>query len=582
MSFAAESQRETPGDFIDHDLDRLQRDMYCVFGRQGTISNADNTNMKVSIDTQLMSDDSSSTSTEEPPFVQIDMDIASEPIQHTTMEPTIYRHQNPPSLSFSSISLQLSGGRKSSKADSYRKQLEREMTRALQRKDRDEYDSSDAGQRMTTDDDRMSVVNYHSDSPLENLPDEVLIRIWSFLDPPSIGRTAQVSRRLRDISYDIPMWRDNTIHWMQNKTQGLSLDQLHRYSYSFFVRQFVSFRKGEKKKEEEVKREQKVLRDQRRRTRASRIMKAASYGRVWEWICAICVVLFTILLVLRLQDILQCAWSIVFIPLFFIMAQLLLAPTLYDAFRTYYDYNFDTELEPDEEQNRVCGPIFFYLAFPAPLQVDPKTSRCFIYPSVTLITLWIILLVLKLDGTTSLPHWAVFLPLIITTFLWSQLPLWVGGFSSILSDSRRIDRILGCSVILSLAVFLILLVLKLDGRMEETWYVVMSPLWVGKGIFMMTPIFFTVVKLWVYLCGCGLTCCRSTTRFFSHWGTLCVTFLGISTMVLVPLLVFEILMAQLLQGIAHPFAVVFIPIFVIEGFILCGCCVVNCAFLCSD
>jgi len=521
----------------------------------------------------------------EPPMVHIELErsVSASTIQLSKINQAISRSRT-------------NHERRSQSRLSYHKQLEKEMQRALNRRDRDDSDIEDSdGEDQTeltslskspsradvTLTRQKSILSKNYDTLVEGLPDELLVRIWSYLDPISIGRVAQVCRRFRDISYDVPMWRDCALPWLESQSDQYQTDS-QKYSYSYFVRQFVSYRKGEKRLELERRREAMLIRDQKMRDRASHIMKITSYGRLWEWVCAICLVLFTILLVLRLDGKISSPWVAVFAPLLFALAQLLLAPSLYDSFRSIYNYNFDKELEPDEDHNRVCGPIFFYLAFPAPFQTDPTTSRCFIYPSIILFITWVTLLVIRLDRPDlPLPWWGVFVPLFALLLLWINIPLWVGS-GNFIQDQKRLDRLLCSMIISTVLAFVILLVLKLENYIESSWYVVMSPLWLCKGLILVIPMILCLITLSIFLCDCGEVFWLRHTRWALHWRPLCMTCAGLYFLLVAPLIVFQVLVAQTLEGVAHSWAVVFVPLFVVEGFGVCGCCIVNCAFLCSE
>ena len=55
------------------------------------------------------------------------------------------------------------------------------------------------------------------------------------------------------------------------------------------------------------------------------------------------------------------------------LVQLLCAPIFYDVISTKFSYSFEEELDPDD--NQVCGPIFFFLAFILPMTDDKNTGR---------------------------------------------------------------------------------------------------------------------------------------------------------------------------------------------------------------
>eukprot|EP01117_Protostelium_nocturnum_P001905 TRINITY_DN1248_c0_g1_i4.p1 TRINITY_DN1248_c0_g1~~TRINITY_DN1248_c0_g1_i4.p1 ORF type:complete len:339 (+),score=61.62 TRINITY_DN1248_c0_g1_i4:409-1425(+) len=291
----------------------------------------------------------------------------------------------------------------------YHKLLEKELSKANRtNRDQSNEDDSDSEDEMLIGEKQIqSRESSHGDritihNVFDLLPDETLIKIWSFLDPPSIGRLAQVCRRFRDTSYDNHLWRESALGWAQKKNGGSDgTIQNANITRSFWVRQFRSYRRRERLEEETRLQNEKERILEIQRQRAAKFMKATCYARFWEWISVFSLVLVTILSVLRLEGVIHARWAIIFIPMFFILAQSIVAPLMFDCLRSYFDYSFDKELEPDEEANRICGPIFFFLAFSVPLNESLKAARFVIYPSVFLFTLWIILLVIKIDISTS-------------------------------------------------------------------------------------------------------------------------------------------------------------------------------------
>jgi len=118
----------------------------------------------------------------------------------------------------------------------------------------------------------------------------------------------------------------------------------------------------------------------------------------------------------------------------------------------------------------------------------------------------------------------------------------------------------------------------LEAVIEWSWFLVMSPLFVLQALLICFPIILTILTL----------CCdrlsdqywfEDTTRWADDTGGLCLGSTIFIVLVLAPLLAFQILLGQVLDhSQKHSFAIVFTPIFLFQGFLLCNCCIVNVAF----
>ncbi len=119
--------------------------------------------------------------------------------------------------------------------------------------------------------------------------------------------------------------------------------------------------------------------------------------------------------------------------------------------------------------------------------------------------------------------------------------------------------------------FFILLTLKLEGTLDITWYTVMLPLFVLKALFVVVPILLTFFSYF---------CCSFWLEDHSRWpadtGSYCIIALFIIVLIFGPLLAFEILIAQYLEHQrTTSFSLIFVPIFLLEGIGVCGCCALN-------
>jgi len=393
------------------------------------------------------------------------------------------------------------------------------------------------------------------------LPDELVIRIHSYLDVPTIGLTAQLSSRFNEIAQDVPLWRDLSGRgdWDNKK-----IPPSNSVTRSFYVRKFISFRREEKLREE------LALQQKRRERREEDIYKSAVsllcllFARPYEWICTIAVILFTIFVVLKLDDKVSWSWAIVFIPLLIICYQMFFAPLVYDILRARFSCDFEEELAPE----KFMRPIFFFLFFLMPLQSGRPLNRLLVFtPIATLITFFVLLLLRLMQH--SIPWWGVILPLLFFALYLTILPLVV--HEPVWSDTKWLDHVLPCIGGILVLLFVLLLALKLEQKVDITWFGVMAPLFVLKGLFVLVSACLTFFSHF---------CCSFWLEDRSRWpgdtASYCIVATAVVLVVLGPLLAFEILLAQYLehQRTTH-FSLIFVPLFLLEGFGVCGCCALN-------
>lgn len=310
--------------------------------------------------------------------------------------------------------------------------------------------------------------------------------------------------------------------------------------------------------------ESKQAKRQRHRTRASKVMKLSCYGRHCEWLTVFCIILTTILGVLKLDNVLHTSWGVIFIPLYFILLQMIGAPLLFDLMRITFKYEFDRELEPDE--NPWCGPLFFFLLFLLPLQEHPRVSRMVIYPLSFTFIIWLLLLFIRINGFVKLTWWGVFIPLIIFLLMVIQIPLWVGEFN-VFTDDQKADRIMIVIGIVILIVFIILLALRLDGIILWNWFYVLIPLFVLEGLIVFVPLILTISSF--IFDKLDMFWFSDHTRWADAPFPLCLTSIAIAVLVLIPLLTFQCLLARNLEAASEEelksFSLIFVPIFLLEG-----------------
>jgi hypothetical protein len=326
------------------------------------------------------------------------------------------------------------------------------------------------------------------------------------------------------------------------------------------VEKFLSFRKSERQREEEQLSDKRHRLKEQNQRNSAKFLLCCCYGRPHEWLSVICLILTTILSVLKLDDIIDASWGVIMIPMYLIMLQIFGAPIIYDILSSIYKYYYDHELEPDN--NPWCAPIFFFLLFVVPIQEGKNKTKVVMYPLMTSFLLFLILFFIRINHPDALPWWGVFLPLLVALLLVSIIPLMVGY--GVFSDRRRFDRILPSILTLVLIVFVVFLFLKLDETIDWNWYQVMIPLWVLESLLVVIPpvlsiltfIFDRADSYWL----------DDRTRWTDDVGPFCITSLIFSVLVITPLLTFQVLLAQYLENdLDTTYAMIFIPLFVLEG-----------------
>jgi len=414
------------------------------------------------------------------------------------------------------------------------------------------------------------------------LPDETMYKIWGFLDAKSIGHAASVCQRFKKMSYDVPLWKERATkeNWDSNRapySHQRSLPDIVTRSY--YVKKFLSFQQREKDAAASRLTELKNRLKQRDQENSGRILLATCFARPYEWLMALTVLWITIMAVLKLDETIDWEWKYILIPLYIVVLQLMCAPVCYDAISSKFSYTFEDELDPDD--NHLCGPIFFFLAFIVPLNnlTHRGIRRLRLFPITFGLALFLIFAMIRVAGAEGMKWWAVFIPLNIA-ILWVMLLVLFAGYDSCFSDDAKMDRILISIGLLLVVLFFIFLGLRMEDVITWRWILVMTPLFILKGLAVVIP---TILSICTYYCDArGSYWLEDRTRWANHAGSYCMGVLGIAILLLGPLLTFEVLLAQRLdETIDTSYKLIFIPLFIIEGFGICGCCIVNCAFLCS-
>jgi len=249
------------------------------------------------------------------------------------------------------------------------------------------------------------------------------LRIWGEL---SKAQKWELRRHSFGLHTNLTLNNNNNTHKHPNN-----------FSRDYYVNKYLIFREQEKRKEEQRKQAKKTeIRDKRRKQSAT-VLKAFCFGKHSDFLAIICLILQTLFVVLKLDGIFgpETGWALLLIPTYILMAQMVLAPLLFDSISSYFGvYTFERELIPSE--NHCSGSLFCYSACVYPFTLsDPqlRVIRPMIYVTVGCLFLFLALMSAKVsqldsNGNSSsedgLKWWIVFLPLILLSLIFTSMPLW--------------------------------------------------------------------------------------------------------------------------------------------------------------
>jgi len=360
------------------------------------------------------------------------------------------------------------------------------------------------------------------------------------------------------LSQDVPLWKEFSGRMNWNTKRNNNAQSVTR---TFYVQKFLSFRLHKKQAEEREMEEMKRQRRARNIDHSASAMLLLLFARPYEWICTVALILFTIFGVLKLDENINWHWGVVFIPMLVVVYQMFFAPLVYDILRSHFTYDFEDELAPE----KTMRPIFFFLFFLMPLQSGRPLHRFLVFAPIISLVLFILLLLVRLSGVAVM-WWLVFLPLLVFGIYMVILPHMVHRH-----PTKWLDHVVPSFASLLLFLFFLFLFLKVDGVLDWSWFVVMVPLFILKGFLICAPMLMTFFSYF---------CCSFWMVDHSRWpgdaGAYCIVAAAVAVLILGPLLAFEVLMAQRLEGvISTSYSLIFIPIFLLEGIGVCGCCALN-------
>jgi hypothetical protein len=392
----------------------------------------------------------------------------------------------------------------------------------------------------------------------EILPDELVVRVFSYLKERELFRVAEVDNRFHQMSFDTDLWEEKAKRWHA----GAGAASIPR-NKSYFLQKFKEEERWIRAEADRLAREEQIRKDtakqQKRREKAAgceRFMRVMMFTRVSDYFTIGALLLGTIFLVIKLDGAVNWEWPIVLIPFFVLAGQVIIATFTHDAARVKYDEELADNIAP---QRISVWEIFMKVP-----------CRMMIHTAIVLLIAFFVLLGLKLSNLDLIPWWAVFLPLWVLCILASQAPLTGCVTGTKFSEGDyKFERVMFGIFALFLLAFFILLWLKLDFYVRFNWWIVFIPIWVIMGTFVIVP----SVLLFLYYC-CGREAwLRQNTILREDRILVLLIVLGCWAVLLAPIFSFLYLMIYNVEGneVPRTYAIVFVPILLLEGIIVAGC-----------
>lgn len=224
-----------------------------------------------------------------------------------------------------------------------------------------------------------------------------------------------------------------------------------------------------------------------------------------------------------------------------VLYQLLFAPLVYDILSNRLNNDFEDELAPEKPMR----PIFFFLFFVMPLQEGRMKNRTLVFTPIASWTVFFTLLLLKISDVGGLSWLVVFVPLYIFGVYAVILPMVVRP------PVLWVDHVVPSALSLFFLAFFIILALKLENMIHWSWFKVMIPLFMLKGFLMVVPTVLSILSKYCYFW------MEMRSRWHTDAGAYCLLAVVLAVFLLGPLLAFEVLLAQRLDGlIDSPYSLV--------------------------
>ncbi len=147
---------------------------------------------------------------------------------------------------------------------------------------------------------------------------------------------------------------------------------------SFYIEQIKQHRLNEQRSAEAEQERQMKAAAERAEERCVNVVLATGYARIYEWIITAGLILVTVLASLKLDQVIDWPWYLIFVPFYFIIAQLIYVPITYDVSSAYYNKDFEDSFSPPDHV--CCSPVFYFILFIIGLGKNgTTTTRSYIY-----------------------------------------------------------------------------------------------------------------------------------------------------------------------------------------------------------
>lgn len=369
------------------------------------------------------------------------------------------------------------------------------------------------------------------------LPEEVIQRIWSFLDEPSLDHTALVCHRFNAIANNPQVWMPFTKNWTNLKKTKIESAK-KRSEFAHLYNEEIIKRKEEKYRLETIERDRK---SQIQAEWIAALMSFFMFNRSLDYLAIISFILGTVFSAIRSQEMILWNWRIVLIPFYIPLFQIIIFPIIYFIFESSHNIS-SQDITPNliilhviSKQQDAILSIFAF--------------------NFSLSIFWILLMVKLNNSYDGIPALAVVSP-------WFLLAI-TATFLSFKFYDLIIDLIYVLINIVTITLAILFIALKLDEFIDWNWFYVLVPVWFCFAFNFFIPFIF------------GFS---DNTEFFDDdrfmfeskiifWGPI---FIG------APLLSWFVLVALNLQGYAYRnWNIVFAPIFVLDTVFFLMCMLVD-------
>jgi hypothetical protein len=395
------------------------------------------------------------------------------------------------------------------------------------------------------------------------MPDEVLRKIYSHMEPVDVDRTATVCRRTNDMIQERSIWKVYLPDWSYVSKD--KFNKAHtRSGFAACYNHEMQERRATKARIEAAEYAEYL---QNQSEWAKGWMTMFLFNRSIDYFSVLCFILGTCFAAARSQEAILWNWRLVLLPFYVPMLQLMLTPLVYDLCRRRY-----TSANIDEVTD--SSIVLWHISF-----VENRPYRPLIYlTNFAMLIFWIMLMVKLNDNLDGMPAGPLIIPwlLLLIALILEQMFGWASGSSW--EDGRWVDRFFIIVASIIGALVMLLIVLKLDRVISWNWVLVLIPLWVLFGFAVIYP------ALMLFCAECSYSF-RSNIRIVDAEGV--GTGVGFHIfcvgLVFAPIFTWVLLTALNLDGTSHrSWPVIFIPIFIIEGLMLIGCGLVDFISWCDN